>query len=36
MTAELKKLPRHGDKRPVATDLWEPPSPEILFQTLKS
>ena len=25
-TAELKKLPRHGDKRPAATDLWEPPS----------
>uniref|UniRef100_M4DNM2 Chalcone/stilbene synthase C-terminal domain-containing protein n=1 Tax=Brassica campestris TaxID=3711 RepID=M4DNM2_BRACM len=35
MTAELKKLPRHGDKRPAATDLWEPPSPGTIIPNTK-
>ncbi|KAF3557235.1 hypothetical protein F2Q69_00014894 [Brassica cretica] len=35
MTAELKKLPRHGDKRPAATDPWEPPSPGDIIPNTK-
>ncbi|KAH0875262.1 hypothetical protein HID58_072624 [Brassica napus] len=29
------KLPRHGDKRPAAMDLWEPPSPRDIIPNTK-
>ena len=35
MTADLKEFPRHGDKRPAATDLWEPPSPGTIIPNTK-